>query len=580
MRSTSRHDLAHDLVLPTLLFAALGGMTWAVRGCSGFGAVAGCIFAGVTWGAAWWFIAHEPAGPQTRRYASGWIVLALTVGIGLAGARGWMQWPSFFEGKLQTDATRGEFVPISRTYGFLWLFIAGMPWAGLGACLLAWCGSLREMRAWQWALRIACGVGGAALARYLFDTYPEHFLPLYSEIADRYQDLAANPNLKRLINDSGSAIQHLGLYLGFLAFEVGRRDWKNVVLILTVGIVNGAGWALCQNWKWAPSVWEGANFNWWRCWESSGGISIGVALGIAYYLVNRRMSPREQAEVAKTRALSGPNFEWLLTYLGLAWFLSLYLRYSMGGWGALYFAVVMIFAAAYYRRYRTTSWSETSGAGQQGRQRSPLELGAMLLSGAMAGSLFLRQGRSMLDGQMYVLLIPVAGFAWYQANRAAYDAERAKSTPPDGDPNIERWGLYLGLVAGLGLSLRNGLKGWFNIYRGDEDYWSGVLWQYLGPAYLVLLIAIAVWILLRPVPRSARDTRFPHAYGLVWLVLIVQNTLALLVTGPLTQWNEAVFAIYYGLLLLISGVIVFHYHTLKRQPELMHLSPPAGGIRS
>src|SRR3954468_19213715 len=83
-----RHDWAHDLILPTLLFAALGGMTWAVRGCSGFGAVAGCIFAGVTWGAAWWFIAQDPEGERSRRYASGWIVLALTVGIGLSGARG------------------------------------------------------------------------------------------------------------------------------------------------------------------------------------------------------------------------------------------------------------------------------------------------------------------------------------------------------------------------------------------------------------------------------------------------------------------------------------------------------------
>src|SRR5262245_38829857 len=64
------HDLAHDLVLPTLLFAALGGMTWAVRGCSGFGAVAGCIFAGVTWGVAWWYIAQEPVPGRTRRYDS------------------------------------------------------------------------------------------------------------------------------------------------------------------------------------------------------------------------------------------------------------------------------------------------------------------------------------------------------------------------------------------------------------------------------------------------------------------------------------------------------------------------------
>src|SRR5262249_30134630 len=74
--SAARWDLVHDLVLPTLLFAALGGMTWAVRGSSGYGAVAGCIFAGVTWGAAWWFIAQEPSGAQTRRYASAWIVLA------------------------------------------------------------------------------------------------------------------------------------------------------------------------------------------------------------------------------------------------------------------------------------------------------------------------------------------------------------------------------------------------------------------------------------------------------------------------------------------------------------------------
>ena len=46
-------DLMHDLLFPTVLFAALGGMTWAVRGCSGYGASAGCIFAGVTLGAAW-----------------------------------------------------------------------------------------------------------------------------------------------------------------------------------------------------------------------------------------------------------------------------------------------------------------------------------------------------------------------------------------------------------------------------------------------------------------------------------------------------------------------------------------------
>src|SRR5207249_11166392 len=38
-----------------------------------------------------------------------------------------------------------------------------------------------------------------------------------------------------------AAIRNLGFYLGFLLLELGRRDWKNVILILTVGVVNGLG---------------------------------------------------------------------------------------------------------------------------------------------------------------------------------------------------------------------------------------------------------------------------------------------------------------------------------------------------
>src|SRR5262245_41622273 len=123
---TQERPIFRELILPTILFAALGGMTWAVRGSSGFGAVKGCVFAGVMWGAAWWLISLDSTRDQPRRYSSGWIILALTIGVGISGARGWMQWPSFFEGRLLTDAGKGEFVPISRTYGFIWLFIAGV----------------------------------------------------------------------------------------------------------------------------------------------------------------------------------------------------------------------------------------------------------------------------------------------------------------------------------------------------------------------------------------------------------------------------------------------------------------------
>jgi hypothetical protein len=495
--ASPRRDLVHDLFLPTLLFVALGGMTWAVRGCSGFGATVGCIFAGVMWGTAWWYIAREPGAEPSRRYTSAWIVLAVTAGVGLSGARGWMQWPSFFEGKLLTNAAAGESLPISRAYGFLWLFIAGVPWAGVGACLLAWCGSLRETRAWHWGLRLACGIGGAFLARYLFHAFPQFFLPMYDALADRYQDLQHNPNLRRLINDCGSAMFHLGLYLGLLAYEVGRRDRKNVILILTVGLLNGVGWALCQNWKWAPDVWPGASFNWWRCWESSGGLSIGFAYGVAYFLVNSPMSDQERAIVRSRRSIAGPNLEWLIVYLTLTLLFG-YLLLSGGLWGRSYLVVALLF-----------------------------------------------------------------GIAYYLLRRRSYASQPAPEIAAYGDSNLERFGLYLGLLYGLGISLRAGLKGWFNIYRGNEEYYSALLWQIFGPCFLVLLIGLCLWTLWRPMPRNFRGDLFPRAGLLMGLVLLQQNVIAQLITGPLDQWNEAAFSIYYLLLFAITVVIVIHYAAMQ-----------------
>jgi len=435
-----KYRLIEDLVLPTLLFAVLGGMIWAVRGSSGYGGSAGCLFAGVTWGAAWWFIARDPGAAQSRRYASGWIILALAVGLGFSGNRGWMQWPAFFDGHLQTNYSKGEFFPISRAYGFLWLFIAGVPWAGIGACLLAWCAAAPRLRPKDWVLRLAFAFAGALLARLLIVNFPQFFLPLYDRHAAHYADLQANPNLRRLINDCTAAITHLGFYLGCLCCEVVRRDAKNVALILSVGLLNGLGWAALQNWSWAKLLWPDAHFNFWRCWESTGGISIGIAYGIAYYLVNRPLSAPERARYA--------------SHLG---------------------------------------------------------------------------------------------------NRC---------------PNLERLGVYLGLVLGLGLSIKSGLKGWANIYLGNEDYWNGVLGRTIGPLLLAGTVIVVVRIRRRPLPRDYPGDVFPHAYRLIWLVLITQNLLAQLVTGPWKVWNEAVFKIYYVLLFILSGVIVHHFHFLKRRQEL------------
>ncbi len=420
MHSNNERDLTHDLVLPTLLFAALGGMTWAVRGCSGYGASAGCIFAGVTLGAAWWFIARDPSGTQSRRYASGWIILAMTVGFGIAGNRGWMQWPHFFNNTLYIDYGSRESVPISHTYGFVWLFLAGIPWAGLGACALAWCASGRRTAAWQWLVRLGCGIGMAYfLSVFLYNRYPELFLPLYDSLKDKYQDLETNRSLWKLVRDNREAMIQMGLYLGFLMFEVARRDWKNVTLILTVGLLNGVGWALLQNWMWASRLWPAAQFNFWRSWETSAGISIGIAYGAAYYLVNRRMTRDRTAAQKPATSQDPPSLGWAVAFTVTALLIGLVSIEVMPVWcAALLTLVAAAFAIAYYAKAR----------------RATREPGAQ------------------------------HGAAW----------------SPYG-PNLERWGACTGLILGLGLSIKNGLKGWANIYLGNEDYWNNVFMNIIAP---------------------------------------------------------------------------------------------------
>jgi len=493
-------DMTHDLLLPTLLFAAVGGMTWAVRGCVGFGASSGCIFAGVTLGTVWWFIARDPCGVQSRRYASGWIILAMTVAFGVAGCRGWMQWPQFFNNALYTDFRAGEFVPIPRAYGFLWLFLAGIPWAGLGACGLAWCASGSRTTPLHWIVRLACGIGLAyILSVVLYPRYPEVFLPLYDTLKDKYQDLENNPSLWKLVRDNREAMIQMGLYLGFLGFEIARRDWKNTLLITTVGLINGLGWALLQNWMWAYKMWPGVNFNWWRAWETSGGISIGVAYGAAYYLVNRRMRNLGPGAQESSVGQTVPSPGWLVAFL-----LSTLLI------GVISLEVMPVWCSA---------------------------------------------------GMTLVALI--FGIVYFARARRSVDHPDAASWAPWG-PNLERWGAYTGLIVGLGLSVRNGLGGRLSIYRGNLEYWDDVFMLVIGPLMMLALIAISVRTLSRPRPAQFRGDPFPHAYAIVWCVLTIQYALAILISAPLTEWSETVFAIYYALLFFITALIVFHYHFLRR----------------
>jgi hypothetical protein len=85
-------------------------------------------------------------------------------------------------------------------------------------------------------------------------------------------------------------------------------------------------------------------------------------------------------------------------------------------------------------------------------------------------------------------------------------------------------------------------------------------------------------MLPRPLLRSFCGKLHPKAQGLMWLVWIVQNLIVQLATDPFWQRNEIAFNtydIYYVLLFIVTGVIVFRLHSMQAQNAIRDGAVPS-----
>lgn len=325
MDSSKKSELKSELIIPSILMISAGLFSWAIRGQSGFGASTGCMFAGTLWGSVWFLLSREPNSQRTRRYSSGWSLIMILIGTMIAGMRGWMQWPSWYDGNFIIDADHGIYYSISPVYGWIWMLLTGISWGGLGSVFLAWTGSKTPLTRVQWILRFSFVGGGIAIGYTLFALFPDFFLPLYNEIP--YNDAIACPSCIRAIGDNRLALVFLCAYLGGLVYEIIRKDKMNVKLILIVGSISGVGWMIGQFLAnhWIPTLFPTVNFNFWRLWETTGGGVIGLAYGIAFYVCNRKL-PLNHSDALDQPYSKHPNAEKLW---GVHFGLSFGLAYSM-----------------------------------------------------------------------------------------------------------------------------------------------------------------------------------------------------------------------------------------------------------
>ena len=275
-----------------LIMGLMGAFFWAIRGTGGFGGSSGGLFAGVGWGILW-FRFSGLAGHKGH-LSSPWVIVAITLGIAYGGMTGYGVYMSWLRGQFYLDYPHGE-RDIDVWTGYAMLFVCGLHWGGVTGTFMAWCRRSDCVQWWQWLLRLIAGGVGAGLALWVVKTFPHYVLPFYSE---GIYSLAENTTCLRAERTIREIAPHVGLFLGFLIFELMRRDWNAVGLMLVMSL--GFAVPFCVGGYWQTFHGAGINLDWWKFWEMSIGLGGGLAFGLAYYLFNSPIA--ESGEPYSNRA--------------------------------------------------------------------------------------------------------------------------------------------------------------------------------------------------------------------------------------------------------------------------------------
>ena len=287
-----------DYVSIAVIMGLMGAFFWAIRGTGGYGGEQGGILAGVGWAVLWYGFSGIDGAGRFRPYGHPVAIAAITFGIAIGGFTGYGVYNSWVRGQFFLDHPNG-LREVGAWTGYAMLFVCGLHWGGIPGALLAWCAP-RKCVCWRaWTARFGLGILGAVAAALIVRVFPQWFLPFYNE--GIYQ-IDANKTCIRAEDSIRTIAPHVGLFLGFLAFEIAHRDWRAVGIMLVMAL----GFAIPFS---AGGYWHTLNdlttkISWWKNWEMTIGLGGGLAFGLAFYLFNRPedVAPRP---VTSTKRIAG-----------------------------------------------------------------------------------------------------------------------------------------------------------------------------------------------------------------------------------------------------------------------------------
>jgi len=268
----------------------MGAFFWAIRGTNGYGGFTGGTLAGFGWATLWLLFSQMPGSAERRPYGGGRIFAAIMFGVAFGGFTGYGIYTAWVNGLYQM--TRGVDRELPAWTGYVMLFLCGLHWGGVTGAFMSWCApqhssSWSDPLSWlKWILRIASGIAGVWLAVWMVNTFPQYFLPFWNE--GYYQNPDYDLSL-RAQRSMSNVMRHVGLFLGFFLFEVARRDWRAVKVMLVMSLGFAVPFAVGGYWH-TVHQFSNLNVDWWKNWEMTIGMGGGLAFSMVFFLFNQPTS--------------------------------------------------------------------------------------------------------------------------------------------------------------------------------------------------------------------------------------------------------------------------------------------------
>jgi MFS family permease len=197
---SSRRKYFDQLILPCLVYALMGAITWAMRGSSGWGGFDGTLIPGMTWAILWNYFAYLRG--LDGRISGFW----LGIGVSIGGMWGYGQYVSWIQGIFYTNTNviPYESILVNPIYGYIWFWIVGAIWLGIAGVFLGWAldknyfNLSRSEKIKKWLPRIEIPLMTALIGWILTILYPQWFFPNYSEVL--YTEIACPDCFERTIS--------------------------------------------------------------------------------------------------------------------------------------------------------------------------------------------------------------------------------------------------------------------------------------------------------------------------------------------------------------------------------------------